>query len=53
MKEMTARRRDLSFGRSKSSRPFVSALKLNYWDFVKSVMTTLELAEMDTLAKNG
>lgn len=53
MKEMTARRRDLSFGRSKSSRPFVSALKLKALGFIKSLMTTLELAEMDTLAKNG
>lgn len=52
MKEMTARRRDLSFGRSKF-RPFVSALKLKVLGFIKSLMATLELAEMDTLAKNG
>ena len=32
VKEMAARRRDLSFGRSKVPRPFFSALKLKHSD---------------------
>jgi len=51
VEEMSARRRDLSFGRSKGFRPFFSAFKLTLLGSIKPLMATLELAAMDTSIK--
>lgn len=48
MEEMTARRRDLSFGRSKGFRPYFSAFKLTLLASLKPLMATLYLAAADT-----